>query len=325
MKRLIKALLVAALALTMAACQGNNESKAKDKTAVEKREMLTISVENEKGEYVDLEVPKDPQRIVTLDYLAADQLVALGMEDRIVGMSKGSTPSHLKHLAENKDIVDLGTLKEVDMEALMSLQPDIIFTSGRLRAKYKEFSIIAPTVNSAFDYKLGSVESFKKLARRNAGIFGMEESVEEIIADTETRVAKLREKAEGKTAVIGIMIGGNLKTLGNKSKAAIIGNEIGFENLAVKVDSTHGNTSSYEYLLKLDPEYVFILDKDTAITAEGSSPAKQLMDNEIVHRTQAYKNGNIIYLTPDVWYLAEGGIKSMEIMLGDIEGAFEGK
>ena len=72
-------------------------------------------------------------------------------------------------------------------------------------------------------------------------------------------------------------------------------------------------------LLDLNADYVFILDRDTAISADGAVAAEQLMDNELVHQTNAYKNGNIVYLTPSVWYLAEGGITSMDIMLKDLE------
>lgn len=96
---------------------------------------------------------------------------------------------------------------------------------------------------------------------------------------------------------------------------------MGFENIAQDVDSTHGNSSSFELLVDLDPEYMFILDRDTAINSEGAKTAVEVMDNELVQQTQAYKNDNIVYLTPDVWYLAEGGITATDTMLRDIENA----
>lgn len=33
---------------------------------------------------------------------------------------------------------------------------------------------------------------------------------------------------------------------------------------------------------------------------------QEVLENEIVMKTDAVKNNKIVYLTPDVWYLAEG-------------------
>ena len=61
----------------------------------------------------------------------------------------------------NKEISNLGTLKEVDMEALMACEPDIIFIGGRLSSQYDELSKIAPVVYVGVDYEKGVVQSVK--------------------------------------------------------------------------------------------------------------------------------------------------------------------
>ena len=345
MKKPLSLILLAALTLSMTACQTTNiapenetqatvvesdvstftepETAKEDEVIAAEVTSVTISVENGQGEMVDLELEKNPQRIAVLDYVALDQLVSWGLEDNIVGMVKKSVPSHLSHVAANEDVVNLGTLKEVDMEAIMSLQPDLIFSSGRTRKLYDDLSMIAPTVMTRIDYTVGTVASYEAMALRNAQIFGMEETVKDEIAANAARVKAIADKAAGKTAVVGLMSGGSLKTLGNESRCSIIGTDMGFENVATDVDSTHGNVSSYELLLQLNPDYIFILDRDSAIGTDGASPAEQLMDNEIVHQTDAYQNQRIIYLSSDVWYVSEGGLQSFDIMLTDIESAFE--
>lgn len=46
------------------------------------------------------------------------------------------------------------------------------------------------------------------------------------------------------------------------------------------------------------------------------------MENELTRQTQAYQNGNIVYLEhPAVWYTAEGGIEALNVMLQDLEDA----
>lgn len=62
------------------------------------------------------------------------------------------------------------------------------------------------------------------------------------------------------------------------------------------------------------------MDRDAAIGTDGAKPAREIMENDLVKGTDAYKNGNIIYLAnPAVWYTAEGGIGALDIMLSDLE------
>ncbi len=311
----LASLSVAAMLLFVAAC-GSDSVEGSETSA----EMVKVTVQNGQEEMIEIEVPKNPQRIVVLDYVGLDMIDSWGLGDNVVGMSKSSVIPHLADYHNNEEIVNLGGLKEINMEALMSLEPDVIFTSGRTAARYDEFSKIAPTVMSSIDYESGFMESFEWIARRNASVFGMEEQVEAQLAAFDTRIEALQDVAKGQTAIIGIMSGGSLNTLGNNARGSIIGQTIGFENLANDMDETHGNVSSFELLLDLNPDHIFVLDRDSAIQTEGASTAEQLMDNEIVHQTDAYKNGNITYLTPgNVWYMAEGGITAMDLMLANLE------
>ena len=149
----------------------------------------------------------------------------------------------------------------------------------------------------------------------------MPEDGMEQLAGFDSRIETLRQAAEGKTAVIGMVTSSNFNTLGNGSRCSLIGNEIGFTNLANDIDSTHGNESSMELLVKLNPEYIFVLDRDSAINTEGAKLAEEVMKNELTAKTLAAQNGNIVYLTPTVWYLAEGGITALDVMLQDLEAA----
>ena len=50
--------------------------------------------------------------------------------------------------------------------------------------------------------------------------------------------------------------------------------------------------------------------------------AQEILENELVKSTEAYKNGHVVYLAhPNVWYTAEGGIQALSEMLSDLENA----
>lgn len=85
---------------------------------------------------------------------------------------------------------------------------------------------------------------------------------------------------------------------------------------------THGNEVSFEAVVALNPEYIFVMDRDSAIGTSGAQLASEIMENELIMKTDAYQNGNLIILgNPGIWYLAEGGITSLGIMLEDLESA----
>ena len=316
MKKLCSFVLVLALTASIFAMGG------KEATSTPSGKTLTVTGLDGNLAATQVEVPFNPQRIAILDMAALDILDALNLGDRVIGMASTTLP-YLNTYSSNKSLANLGTIKEADLEAVMASEPDIIFIGGRLSASYDVLSQIAPVVQLAVDRNLGVVESVRQNATTIASIFGKEGEVEALMAAFDQRIAALEDFAQDKNAVIGLCTSGGFNVLGNDGRCSIIGTEIGFENIgASDVTSTHGNESSFELLVKLNPQYLFVLDRDAAIQAQGAKLAKEIIENQLVMKTDAYKNENIIYLdNPAVWYTAEGGITALDIMLQDLEVA----
>ncbi len=331
MKRLLTILLASATAITMTACTATEtpatDTPAEETTSTEEAApaeeatpaTVTVSVENATGEMVDVDFPTDADRIVVLNWQTMDFLDAVGMGDKVVGLIKGgSYPSHLEEYVLDENIQNVGGMKDIDMEAVMSLEPDIIFSSDRTAEQYDEFSIIAPTMSAAIVYEDGFMNSYKELAEKHGQIFGIEGEVNDIIADYETRIAAIADFAGDQTAVLGIFAGG-LNTLGDNGRANIITTDMGFNNLAAGEDVNHGNISSYDAWLALNPDWMFVLDKDNAVGEEATA-AKEQMENDIIAQTSAYQNDQIVYLEPGAaWYLCDGGITALDQMITCIE------
>lgn len=304
-------------ALLLSGCTQSNTNTEGDENHAPETVMVTTL--NGNKESIELEVPYDPTRVAVLDMAVLDMMDNWKLGDKVVGMPKSSKIDYLLDYNNNSEIIDLGTLKEVDMEALMASEPDIIFIGGRLSAQYDALSKIAPVVYLATDYEKGILQSIKDNSQIIASIFGKEELAKEQSEAFDERIKALKAAAEGKTAIIGMVTSSNFNSLGDGSRCSLIGNEAGFTNIADDVDSTHGNESSFELLVEKNPDYIFVLDRDSAINAEGAKLAQDVMNNELVQQTDAYKKNQLVYLTPTVWYLAEGGITAMDIMLNDLE------
>ncbi|MBS5284091.1 MAG: ABC transporter substrate-binding protein [Clostridiales bacterium] len=322
MRKLIAFVFAAAVAGSLAACSVKNPVSVSE--ASENQEapaFVTVTSLNGAGEKVQLEVPYDPQRIAVLDMAALDILDALGVGDRVVG-SASTTLDYLQGYMK-EEIVNLGTIKEADLEAVMGCEPDVIFIGGRLASSYDALSEIAPVVYLSTDQELGVVESVHKNAGTIASMFGLEDKAEEQMAGFDSRIRALKEFASEKTAIIGMCTSGSFNVLGNDGRCSLIGREIGFENIGTDADistSTHGNEASFEFIVEKDPEYIFVMDRDAAIGTDGAKLAPEIMENQLVMGTDAYKNGNLIYLAhPAVWYTAEGGITALDVMISDLE------
>ena len=320
-KKFLAVMMVSVLALAMVGCA----APAPEPTPAPEPEAAptSVKVKANVGDnvYEELDIPFDPKKVVVLNYATVDIMDQLGIGDRIVGMIKvGSVPAHLQKYVDNEKIVNLGGMKDIDMEAVASLAPDVIFSSDRTASKQKDFEAIAPTMSSSVAYKMGFYEGWKHNVDNHAKIFGLEDKAESFYADYEKRIADMKKIANGQTCLLNIFAGGKLNSLGDEGRIALITNDIGFTNLNADKNVNHGDAGSYETLLEVNPEWMFNLDKDTAVGAEGATLAEDQMDNDVVKQTQAFKNDTIVYLQPgDVWYMADGGIQAMDIMLSDLE------
>ena len=232
----------------------------------------------------------------------------------------------------------VGTVKTPDLEAVMACEPDLILMGGRMAEYYDELNEIAPTLRLTTVSDDGLVEAIRANAKTIGTIFGETEQVDALLAQYDARIAALAAFAEGKTCVLGMSTSGSFNLLGNDGRCSLIVNEVGFDNIGAESATTgsrggsesteggstptHGNEVSFEALVSLNPDYIFVMDRDSAIGTSGAQLASEIMENELVMKTDAYQNGNMVILAnPGIWYLAEGGITSLGIMLEDLESA----
>lgn len=287
--------------------------KTEDSSAVN-GEMITVTDRN--GE---VEVPKNPEKVVVLDYGSLDILDEIGVES-VVGVPKNGIPEYLDKYEDEK-YTDIGGVKEFNFETINELDPDLIIIEGRQEDSLEELQKIAPTVY------LGSVgsdylNSIKSNAKVLGEIFDKEKEVEEKLANIDTRVNEIKAKVvdNNLNALATMISDGSMSVYGAGSRFNIIYNELGFvptdENIEV---SNHGQSISYEYLAEKNPDYLFVIDKG-AVTGSGT-PAKDTVENELVKTTDTYKNGNIVYVDSVAWYVGGAGFKALDKMLDDVENA----
>lgn len=315
---ILMSLLVAILA---AACGSNNsgqpggESTAAGSGAVAQSEELTV-----KHELGETTVKKNPQKVVVFDFGTLDSLDKLGVE--VAALPKSNLPPYLSKYKDEK-YVNVGSLKEPDFEKISEVEPDLIIISSRQASMYEEFKKIAPTIYLGIDTKR-YMESFAENAKTLGIIFDKQAVVEEELKKLDESIKKLHEKAtaSNKNALILLANDGKVSAYGPGSRFGLIHDVFGFRPVDTNIESsTHGQSISFEYIVEKNPDYLFVVDRGAVVG--GQSSAKLVVENELVKNTKAYKEGHVVYLDANYWYLSGGGLISVAEMVKEVEAGLK--
>lgn len=307
-----KAALAATLiTLTFANCGDAKNTRASGET---------INVVHKLGK---TDVPVQAKRIVALDIGAVETLLELGVTP--AGVPKKFMPNYLDHLKEKESIGDVGGVKEPDLEKINALHPDLILISTRQEKFYDELSAIAPTIFVGVDEK-DYLNSFRNNTELLAKITGKEAEAKSKLQQLDEKVASTQAifKTDDHKAMFLMFNNGKFSLFGKGSRFGFIHDVVGIK-AAMEADagaeSVFGQKVSNELIAEANPDYIFLVDRNAAVV--GQKAAKEEVENKLIQQTNAYKNGKIFYLEPNVWFISGGGITSMNMMLDDIQKLFK--
>ncbi|QDY84195.1 siderophore ABC transporter substrate-binding protein [Paenibacillus polymyxa] len=284
-------------------------------------ESKTISVKHALDEN-PVQVKVNPKNVVVFDFGSLDTLDKLGVD--VAAVAQQDLPTYLSKYKDSK-YASAGTLFEPDYEKISDLSPELIIIGGRQADAYKELSKIAPTISMAVDTK-DYINSFKKNVETLGQIFNKEDAAKQELAGIDSSIKAVHDKAVASKAkgLIVLTNEGSLSAYGSQSRFGIIHDAFGVTPVDpdIKV-STHGQKVSFEYVQQKNPDYIFVVDRGAVVVKEGKEQVtgKQTMENELVKKTNAYKNGHIVYLDPNYWYLSGNGLESVSEMIKEIDAA----
>lgn len=313
MKKRLAAILsmVMLLLVGVVGCTSGDKS-TKDSAKEEKK---TVVVTDQKGE---VEVPVNPKNVVVLDYGSLDIMTKLEVEP--VALPKGSLPAYLDKYKDDK-YVDLGSLKEFDLEKINEVAPDLIIIEGRQESYYEDLKKIAPVLylGTANSDIFASAENNAKVLGK---VFAKEEGVTTELGNINKRLEAVSAKVKenNSTALMTMFNEGSLSVYGTGSRYDMVYSKFGFTPADTQIEaSNHGQNISFEYLKEKNPDYLFVLDRG-AITGTQAS-VKEAVENELIKTTKAYKDGRIVYVNPQAWYVGGSGIMAIDTIISDVEAA----
>lgn len=264
-------------------------------------------------------LPRIPQRVVVFDLAALDDLDALGVE--VTGVPDEALPEYLSRYADPRH-ARVGTLFEPDYEALNRVKPDLIITGGRSSAKYAQLASIAPTLDMREDHSQPIATALSNLDML-AKAFGKQQQAEDLKAALDSTLQNVRTDAANRgNGLVVLVTGGKLSAYGPGSRFGLLHSALQIPPaLADLKPSLHGEAISSELIMKANPDWLFVIDRDAAIGKHGA--ARQVLDNPLVRRTHAWQNNQVVYLDPVNWYLVGSGIQAVNKMLRQLDEAFD--
>ncbi len=323
---------------------------------------VTVTGRDAAGEDIAVEVPYKPQRVVVLDLANLDILDNLGLGGCVVGapsitlpylqsyndavpiVGTVKTPDLEAIMACDPDLILMGGRMAEYIDSLGEIAPVLRLTTVSDDGLVEAIRANAKTIGEIFgegeqvDALLAQydtrIEALSAFASGKTCVLGMSTSgsfnllgndgrcsliVNEIGFDNIGADAATTGSRSGRSGGHG---SGDSSNGDSSSERSGGHGSSSADSSSSGSTPTHGNEVSFEAIVALNPDYIFVMDRDSAIGTNGAQMAQEIMENELIMKTDAYKNGNMVILeNPGIWYLAEGGITSLGIMLEDLESA----
>lgn len=299
MKKLLSLLLVLAMLLSLVACGSKAETPEEPEdngTAVPEVETpapaFPVTITDASGNEVTIE--SEPQKLVSGYYISTSMLIALGVEDRMVGIEAKAASRGIYNLAapELIELPSVGTAKEFDLEGCAALEPDLVILPLKLQGvvpTLNDLGITAITVNpESLDDLRATVEMLGKAT-------GATERADKLLAYYDSTIADLETVLDGAEATPVYLAGNDnyLRTAG----AAMYQNTLltlgGGKNVAEELTDDYWVDIDYEQLLTWNPA-VIIIAPDAEYTADD------IMNDANLAELDAVKNGMICAMPSDI-------------------------
>jgi iron complex transport system substrate-binding protein len=266
----------------------------------------------------DATVEVSPQTVVAFELAAIDTLDALGVE--IAGVPAFGPPAFLADAMNGIDT--MGSLFEPDFEKLAILGPDLIIAGGRSQDKVDDLSELAQTLDMTIS-GTDLVETSKVRTAAYGEIFGKQDEAAALIAALDDTLAEAQNAVAGKGSALIIMTnGGKMSAYGDDSRFGWLHTATGLPEAIADISAeNHGESISFEFIADVNPDWILVVDRLSAIGQDGQAAAVTL-DNPLVAGTTAGQNGQIIYMDSAPLYLAAGGANAIQILLNQLIDGF---
>lgn len=273
MKKLLALMLAMAMLLSSAVCMAQT---------------YPVTVTDQAGREVTIE--KKPERLVSGYYISTSLLIALGLDDEMVGIEAkaGKRPIYRLSAPELIDLPSVGSAKEFDLEGCAALEPDLVILPLKLKNAAQTLESLGIDVLLVNPENQELLTGMMDLIAAAAGAEEEAQKLKDFTAAQEEALAEALADAEKPT----VYLAGNSSMLSTAGDAMYQSDMIrlaGGVNAAAEITDSYWVEISYEQLLAWDPDYI-VLASDAAYTAQD------VLADPNLSACKAVVNGHVIQL-----------------------------
>ncbi len=326
--------LIAAVSLAPAAfAEAVTETATEALTAevqTEGAETETVTITDSFGE---VEVPVNPERVVSLDNRTFETLADWGIE--LAAVPKGVMASDSPYVAD-EDVQDIGNHREPNLEIIAAVDPELVIVGQRFAGYYEDIKALVPQASvisldidvseTAEDAGDNLVNGLKENTEILGQIFDKEEEAEALNAELDEAIAAASENYDPEKTVMAVNVSAGEIGFIAPNFGRVFGpryDVLGWTPALTVENATtnhEGDEVSVEAIANSNPDVLMVLDRDAAIMADATPAVEVLEESEAMKNVTAVVEGNVIYAPADT-YVNES-IQTYIEMLNSVAEAF---
>lgn len=261
-------------------------------------------------------VPVNPKNVVALDNRTFETLSDWGIE--LAAVPKGVMPADSIYVTD-ESIQDIGNHSEPKLEIIAAVNPELVIVGQRFAKYYEDIKALVPNAAVVdFSFNVSGevnpageslVNGLKDSTLALGKIFDKNTEAADLVAEFDNSIADAKAAYNGTDTVMTVIVSG-----GNIGFSAPVAGRVwgpmyemfGWVS-SLSVDGTtsdhQGDEISVEAIAQSNPDWIFILDRDAAVSStESAVPAQDVIDNSpALKNTTAVSNGRLVYAPNDTY------------------------
>lgn len=311
-------IIMSIIALMLTACSGSGDKNTKSEEGNtsepnKTEENSTVEITDAHG---TITVPVNPKNVVALDSRTFETLSDWGIE--LAAAPKDVMPGDSPYV-KDESVENIGNHREPNLELIAAANPELVIVGQRFGDHYEEIKKIVPNaavIDLNFDVSEEADEPGKNLVNglkestiTLGQIFDKNEEAKELVSELDKSIEDAKSAYNGEDTIMSVVVSGGDIGFSAPGSGRVWGPMYDIFGwvpaLEVEKSSTDhkGDDISVEAIAQSNPDWIFVLDRDTAVSSETDNvPAKDVIDNSpALQNTTAVTEGKIVYAPEDTY------------------------
>ncbi|MEQ7051008.1 MULTISPECIES: siderophore ABC transporter substrate-binding protein [Paenibacillus] len=307
---------LAIFVVMLAACSTSSNGNGKTETTGQENQAAKASTVEITDAHGKVTVPVNPKNVIALDSRTFETLADWNI--KLAAAPKDVMPKESPYV-KDEAVQNIGNHREPNLEIIAAANPELVIVGQRFANHYESIKKLVPNavvIDLNFDVsekadKPGEnlVKGLKDSTIILGQIFDKNEEAKQLVADFDKSIEDAKSAYNGTATVMGVEVsGGNIGF-----SAPRFGRVWGpmFEmfgwkpalEIANATSGHKGDEISVEAIAKSNPDWIFVLDRDAAISSESEAvPAKDVINNSpALQKVTAVSKGQIIFAPNDTY------------------------